>query len=130
MKKEISELYGYLSQCNEFMDIKQLQFINIKILDLAGKYLDKVSNKKIHNIYAESKLFWEYLNNDLESLNNIKDKAWDLNDELFDDRLDSLDEILLRLLITTTYNDTEKSFWDQAVEFVELLIEQADEIGY
>lgn len=128
-KQEISELYNYLNHCDGWLNTQQLQFINIKILGLTEKYLDNVLNDRISHIYMESKSFWENLNQDWERLNHIKYTAWHLHDELFAYNLNSIDEIVLRLLITTTYHDTEKGSMEDTIEFVEHLIEQAKELG-
>lgn len=129
IRKAISDLNHYLNYCDTMLDIQQLQFINVKILALTEKYLDKVSNKRIYSIYVESKSFWENLTHDWERLDNLRDTAWLLHKEHFTYHLDSIDEIVLRLLITTTYYDTEKWSTEDTIEFVESLIEQAENLG-
>ncbi|WP_109077887.1 hypothetical protein [Aggregatibacter kilianii] len=129
MRIEIKELYDYLAQCNDELNINEKQFINLKTLKLVEKYLTNTKNKNIIDIYNKSKHYRETLDNQI-NLDKLKDSAWNLNDELFGIKLNSIDAIILRFLLGTTENNCEKEYFEQSLDFDDYLIDLVEELGY
>lgn len=130
MRAEIKELYDYLDQCDDELKINEKQFMNLKILHIVEKYLPRAKNKDIIDIYHKSKNYWTALDNQV-NLNELNDRAWDLNDNLFGIIYDNnIDSIILRFLLGTTENNSDKDYFDQLFDFYNSLIDRTETLGY
>ncbi|MEH8045343.1 hypothetical protein P9107_04995 [Gallibacterium anatis] len=130
MRAEIKELYDYLDQCDDELKINEKQFMNLKILHIVEKYLPRTKNKDIIDIYHKSKHYWETLDNQV-NLDELNDRAWNLNDNLFGIIYDNnIDGIILRFLLGTTENNSDKDYFDQLFDFYNSLIYRTETLGY
>lgn len=118
----LNELYTLVKKNSENdLTIKELQYINLEVLSSIKEYLSFITVDDIKNIFDLSLEFWSKLPPNF-NLEDLKIQAWGLNDKLFKQTmLDTYNEIILRLIITTTYNDGNKEDMEQALEFIEFL---------
>lgn len=129
MRVEIEELYDYLDQCDDKLKINEKQFINLKILKIAERYLKYTKNEDIINIYNKSKYHWETLDNQID-LDELKKSAWELNDKLFGIIYNNIDAIILRFLLGTVNNNNDKDYIEQSFDFDDYLLDLAEQLGY
>ncbi|WP_169798093.1 hypothetical protein, partial [Bergeriella denitrificans] len=92
-------------------------------------YINLIKDPNIKNIYTKSKYYWDTLDQTID-LEQLRLYSWQFHDEHFKINLDSIDEIILRMIIATTYLDDNKEDFEQAIEFIELLVLRAEELGY
>lgn len=84
---------------------------------------------EIKEIFELSLEYW-LDNSQNTDLKELRVKAWTLNDQLFaESTLDSYNEIILRLLLTTLYDDKNKEDMEQSLEFIEFLVENLNQLG-
>ncbi|UXN36571.1 hypothetical protein N8E87_10445 [Avibacterium paragallinarum] len=129
MRAEIEELYDYLDQCDDELKINEKQFINLKILKIVERYLKHTKNEDIINIYNKSKYYWKTLDNQI-NLDELKESAWELNNKLFGITYNNIDAIILRFLLGTIDNNSNKDYFDQSFDFDDYLLDLAEQLGY
>lgn len=129
MKLNLNKLYELVKvNPDKELTTQELKYINIEVLYFSKNYLKYVTINKIKEIFELSLAYW--LDNSKNTdLKELRVKAWTLNDQLFSESmLNSYNEIILRLLLTTLYDDKNKGDMEQSLEFIEFLIDNLNQL--
>lgn len=130
MKLNLDQLYKLVKvNPDKELTTQELTYINIEVLYFSKSYLKYVTLNEIKEIFELSLEYW-LDNSQNTDLKELRVKAWTLNDQLFaESTLDSYNEIILRLLLTTLYDDKNKEDMEQSLEFIEFLVENLNQLG-
>lgn len=129
MKLNLNKLYELVKvNPDKELTTQELKYINIEVLYFSKNYLKYVTINKIKEIFELSLAYW--LDNSKNTdLKELRVKAWALNNQLFSESmLDSYNEIILRLLLTTLYDDKNKEDMEQSLEFIDFLIDNLNQL--
>ncbi|KGQ43090.1 hypothetical protein JP28_10070 [Gallibacterium anatis] len=130
IKLNLNKLYELVKvNPDKELTTQELKYINIEVLYFSKSYLKYVTINKIKEIFELSLAYW--LDNSKNTdLKELRVKAWALNDQLFSESmLDSYNEIILRLLLTTLYDDkNKKEDMEQSLEFIDFLIDNLNQL--
>lgn len=101
--------------------------IVFNVINQISCQIDFVCNADIVNLFYKIKHFWIFESEDHKRLLSLNVEGWNLYNFLFPySKLDSLDEIILRMIICIAYgnDDVDDDFRDSVEDFIGFLMER------
>ncbi|MCP1661326.1 hypothetical protein [Neisseria perflava] len=119
--KIVNGLAQYLDACGETLTLHDLQVLNQQILSaLEWDVAIADDQTRLLALFAKLQAFWRQPDS-LDVLDKLNDEAWAMCDDFSPQKtLSRYDRTLLRILLTTTYAKSDKAFFEESLEYLEL----------